>query len=231
MAPAGVWGVGTSQTPVRVILHDTESHDAAGEQDISGILSGWRNAEARLGFLPGAHFIVDADGNLGKVADVHRILNHAGGLNTDSVGIEQVGFASFTEADWLERRDQLEVVARLLAWLHVEYGIPLEIPAKQGPGLPMHGVMTHAMVSRFEPASDGHSDPGSGYPIAHVLKLAKSYVAAGGWPALGTSLGPKFAILRDGVVVAKTNSYRLWLSRHRPFANDAHTITIRRRHA
>lgn len=181
-APAGVWGVGTHADPVRVILHDTESHDAAGATDITGILNGWRSAQARLGFLPGAHFIVDEDGNVGKVAGATAILNHCGGLNTGSIGIEQVGFASFDEADWLRRTKQLDTVARILAWAHVQHNIPLEVPASQGHGLPMHGVLTHAMVSRFEPAAEGHTDPGVGYPKGHVIKLARSYVDAGGWP-------------------------------------------------
>jgi hypothetical protein len=114
---------------------------------------------------------------------------HAGGLNTGSVGIEQIGFASFTEKDWTARHDQLIKVAKLLAWLHHEYRIPLVVPAEQGPGKLMAGVMTHAMVSRFEPASLGHTDPGSGYPLGQVIKIAAAFVAAKGWPRAGAA-GP-----------------------------------------
>lgn len=224
-APAGVWGVGTNATPVRVILHDTESHDAAGVGDITGILNGWRSAEARLGFLPGAHYIVDEDGNVGKVAPVTAILNHTGGLNTGSIGIEQVGFASFDEVDWLRRSKQLDTVARILAWAHVQLGIPLHIPMPQGDGQPMHGVLTHAMVSRFEPASDGHTDPGVGYPKGHVLKLAKSYVAAGGWPPGKGGAMPRhrrrqrhrvhYVNAQGDHKVAETRHLTTWLATHR----------------
>lgn len=182
-APAGVWGAGTFADPVRVILHDTESHDAEGTGDITGILAGWRSAEPRLGYLPGAHFIVDEDGNVGKVAPPTAVLNGAGGLNTGSIHIEIIGFASFDEGDWLGRTAQMDTVARLLAWAHVQHNIPLAVPAPQGDGLPMHGVMTHAMVSRFSPQSLGHTDPGVGFPTGREIKLARSYVDAGGWPA------------------------------------------------
>lgn len=184
-APAGHWGVGTMADPERFILHDTESHDASGAGDITGIWSGWLNAEPRLGYLPGAHYIVDEDGNIGKTAPITAILNGAGGLNTGSIQIEQIGFASFDEADWLKRSAQLDAVARLLAWGHVQLGIPLEVPSPQGEGEPMRGVMTHAMVSRFSPKSLGHTDPGVGFPLGHEIAKARGYVAAGGWPKGG----------------------------------------------
>lgn len=224
-APAGVWGVGTHADPVRVILHDTESHDARGVTDITGILNGWRNAESRLGFLPGAHYIVDEDGNVGKVAPVTAVLNHCGGLNTGSIGIEQIGFASFDEADWLHRPKQIDTVARILAWAHVQLGVPLEVPSPQGHGLAMHGVLTHAMVSRFEPRAEGHTDPGVGYPKGHVLKLAKSYVAAGGWPPVKGGAMPKprrrhrtrvhYTNAQGDHKIAETRHLTMWLATHR----------------
>lgn len=230
-APAGVWGVGTNATPVRFVLHDTESHDAAGVGDITGIWAGWRSAQGRLGFLPGAHYIVDEDGNIGKTAPITAVLNHVGGLNTGSIGIEQVGLASFDERDWLRRSAQLDAVARLLAWGHVQLGIPLDVPSPQGAGHPMHGIMTHAMVSRFSAASGGHTDPGVGYPLGHVRKLARSYVAAGGWPAGGkggdiSRPHPPRKRRRQKHLVhyrneqgeqhtAETRHLTLWLARHR----------------
>jgi N-acetylmuramoyl-L-alanine amidase len=187
-APAGAFGHG-SMTPVRVVLHDTECGDAAGITEIEGVVNFWMRTDQpdRLG----AHYIVDATGNIGKLADGTELLYHVGGLNTGSIGIEQIGFASFTEADWLRRPEQLDKVARLLAYLHHEYAIPLEVPSPQGASQANRGVMTHAMVSRFEPASEGHSDPGSGYPLAHVLAAAKGYVKAGGWARPGESTPAK----------------------------------------
>ncbi len=227
MAPPGLTH-GEMGLPVRVILHDTECGDAAGISELEGVVGFWlRGAEK-----DGAHFIVDADGNVAQCGRPTELMYHAGGLNTGSVGIEQIGFAHFTEADWLRRPAQLDKVARLLAWLHTEYRIPLEVPARQGANKPNVGVMTHAMVSRFEPGSLGHTDPGSGYPIAHVLNIAKAYVAAGGWlpPGSKPSHPTKPAkpanhvevtwIGRKGntgsrLLSAGTNPYR-WLWMHHP---------------
>lgn len=181
-AKPGTFGHG-GMDPVRVVLHDTESHDAPGVTEIIGVANFWM--QTPLGDRLGAHYIVDGDGNIGQCGQPDEVLYHVGGLNTGSIGIEQIGMASFTEEDWLRRPEQLLSVAKLLAWLHTSERIPLVIPAQQGAGLPMHGVMTHGMVSRFEPASGGHTDPGSGYPIGKVLKMANGFVKAGGWPKEG----------------------------------------------
>lgn len=224
----GSFSIG-EQSPVRVILHDTECHDAAGISEIQGVVAFWMRTElpGRLG----AHYIVDADGNVGRCGTPDQILQHVGGLNGGSVGIEQIGFASFTEKDWLARPKQLERVARILAWLHAEYAIPLKIPSPQADGLLMRGVMTHAMVSRFEPASLGHTDPGSGYPLADVLNRAKAIVSAGGWlPGTLETAQPVRVVATNRVEVtwidghgkpkskiltAGTNPYR-WLWMHHP---------------
>jgi hypothetical protein len=226
-APTGAFSHG-SMTPVRVVLHDTECHDAAGISEIEGVVNFFMQTDQpdRLG----AHCIVDADGNVGYLADPDQLLYHVGGLNTGSVGIEQIGFASFTEADWLRRPKQLDKVARILAWLHHDYAIPLEVPSPQGAADANHGVMTHAMVSRFEPASQGHTDPGSGYPLGHVLAIAKGYVKAGGWaaPGEGKKPAPKPVPMPEADVsfidknghvrttrIRHANPYR-WLYTHHP---------------
>jgi N-acetylmuramoyl-L-alanine amidase-like protein len=226
-AESGDFGHG-AMTPARVVLHDTECHDAAGISEIKGVVGFWMQTSQpnRLG----AHFIVDADGNVGQCGEPTQLLYHVGGLNTGSIGIEQIGFAAFTEKDWLARPHQLDKVARLLAWIHREYQIPLEVPAKQGASQANRGVMTHAMVSRFESASEGHTDPGSGYPLAHVLGIAKAYVAAGGWLPPGETHTPARPAAPSHIEVTwvkkgggresrklslGTNPYR-WLWMHHP---------------
>src|SRR5438067_836648 len=93
-----------TMTPVRVVLHDTESHDTAGIGDVKGIYDFWH----RQGLGYGAHFVVDGEGNVGQGASCKQITWHVGNLNTGSIGIEQVGFASFTKLVWSrQRRKQL----------------------------------------------------------------------------------------------------------------------------
>lgn len=165
------WTHGT-HTPVRVVLHDTESHDVAGIGDISGIFNFWHTQKNPDGSLAqyGAHFVVDKDGNVGKGGDATQLQWHVGGLNTGSIGIEQVGFASFAKLIWKrKRRKQLYAVARICAWAHGEYGIPLRVAAD--PRSP--GITTHRLVGEAGIDTSGHTDPGSGYPLGFVVTLAK----------------------------------------------------------
>lgn len=159
-------------TPVRIVLHDTESHDTAGLSDIAGIFEFWHTQKLSDGSLAqyGAHFVVDGDGNVGEGGRPDKIQWHVGGLNTGSIGIEQIGFASFTRMLWKrKRRQQLYAVARLCAWAHGEYGIPLKVP--KNPQSP--GITTHARVGAAGIDTSGHTDPGAGYPLRFMVGLAK----------------------------------------------------------
>lgn len=165
------WTHGT-QRPVRVVLHDTESHDTAGLADIAGIFNFWHTQKNPDGTLAkyGAHFVVDSVGNVGRGGDADQIQWHVGNLNTGSIGIEQVGFASFSKLVWKrKRRKQLYAVARILAWAHGEYGIPLKV--QSNPQMP--GITTHALVGKAGIDPSGHTDPGPGYPLGFVVTLAK----------------------------------------------------------
>ncbi len=157
--------------PVRVVLHDTESHSTAGIEDIQGIYDFW----GRQGLGYGAHFVVDKDGNIGQGASCRSMLWHVANYNSGSVGIEQIGYSWFLKAMWRKTdREQLRSVAKLLAFLHKTYHIPLVISIDRG-------VCTHAMVGAAGIDPTGHTDPGKGYPLRFVVWLANRYVRRGGW--------------------------------------------------
>jgi hypothetical protein len=143
--------------PVRIILHSTESGDTSGTIEMYNIAKYWSN----LGF--GAHITVDADGNTARnLADVEYGW-HTGGANSGSLGIEQVGYARFTTAQWKARPQELHEVAKWIAWWSKKYDIPIRFSTT-------HGVSKHVN----HPAG-GHWDPGPGYPFDYVLKLAREY--------------------------------------------------------
>jgi N-acetyl-anhydromuramyl-L-alanine amidase AmpD len=150
-----------SQRPWRVILHSTESHDRAGNADIIGVLKYLEGTSDGLGI----HFVVDREGRVGQGASVLRLCYHARGANTDSVGIEMIGFAKFSVKTWYRRRRQLKKVARLLAYLSIRFDIPLKRSTT-------HGVCLH----RDFPAG-GHWDPGYGFPTRRVLRWARQIKA------------------------------------------------------
>lgn len=173
-ARPGQFSVG-HQTPVRVVLHDTESHDVPrSSSDILGVIDFWKRNPYPSGSLNGAHYIVDGDGFIAQIGTLADVLQHTGGANTGSVGIEQIAFARFTPAMWLGRKAELDSVAKILAYLNHHHGIPLEKSTSRG-------VSTHAMQSKIHPESLGHTDPGIGYPFKREMNAARAYVAAGGW--------------------------------------------------
>lgn len=154
--------------PRRVVLHDTESHDASGIRDLEGICSYWHGQN--LGY--GAHVIVDKDANSALCANPNQICWHVEHRNTHAVGIEIVGFAKFIPSVWFTRQRQLHKVARWLAWFNKQYGIPLVAD-------PERGITTHRIQSNVYGGS--HSDPGIFFPFNFVLKQAQIYRRDGWW--------------------------------------------------
>lgn len=154
------------QRPRRVILHSTESNDAAGLGDITGIFDFWR----RQGRGYGAHVIIDRDGNAGQGAYGNQIVWATYGANTGSLQIEIVGRAKWSRYDWLhpQRRRQLNEVAKWCAWWSTIYGIPLLASTERG-------VCGHRDFPQ-----GGHWDPGPGFPMWWVRRRARHY-KRNGW--------------------------------------------------
>jgi hypothetical protein len=173
-ARTGQFSVG-HMDPVRAVLHDTESHDVPRSiSDLLGVINYWKNNPYPSGTLNGAHYLDDRDGFIAQIGTLADILQHVQDANTGSVGIEQVGFASFGGATWLARGAQLDATAKILAYLNKHHNIPLVLSTDRG-------VSTHAMMSIAKHIVGGHTDPGRFYPKGRVIKRARLYVAAGGW--------------------------------------------------
>jgi hypothetical protein len=154
------------QVPVRGVWHDTEGHDAAGIRDLQGIVNYW--IEQDLGY--GAAVIIDKSGNSALCADPDRITWAVENHNTGTVSIELVGFAKFTPSIWRARGAQLDKLARWMAWLRLEYGIPLDLNVNKG--WSGHADQTRAF-------GGSHTDPGIGFPKRYVLRKARSYYKTG----------------------------------------------------
>ncbi len=152
------------QVPQRIGIHDTESHDTAGIRDITGIAAFWE----RQGQGLGAHFIIDAAGNIGQGAPSNQVTWAIANHNTGTIHIELIGFARWTPKVWLARRRQMAAAKRLVAYLCVRWGIR-----------PVHdrenGVCKHADFHDV-PAGLYHSDPGVGFPFAWFLHGVRSII-------------------------------------------------------
>lgn len=152
--------------PLRIILHDTESHDSRGIRDIEGVCNYWHSQG--LGY--GSHILVDSDGLTGMAVAPSFVAWHTARRNTGSLGIEQIGFARFSNALWWTRQAQLHKVAKWCAWWSKTYDIPLQVDIE-------HGISTHAMQSRA--FGGDHYDPGKGYPLGYLIRLARKYYHEG----------------------------------------------------
>lgn len=149
------------QQPLRIVLHDTESHDHAGLGDITGISAFWQ----RQGQGLGSHFIIDAEGHIGQGCTSNHITWAVAGHNTGSIHIELIGFAKFSMAGWLRRRKQLGALVALLAYLCDRWNIPARASTERG-------IARHADFHDV-PAGMYHSDPGKGFPFRRVLRRVR----------------------------------------------------------
>jgi len=158
-----------------VVLHTTEGgHNA---QDVADFC---QNRSDKVS----AHFFVDNNSIVQgvKVADIAYA---APGANRNGIQIEQVGFAAYTEADWLgPHLGTLCNTARLLAHCFRRYQIPITPVDPQGLAAGHRGVTTHKWVNdAFHDST--HTDPGPGYPLDKVIQL--------GWHFALTNTEPDLA--------------------------------------
>lgn len=141
-----------AQTPRVVVIHDTESHDAAGIRDIMGIAAFWQAQGQGLG----SHFIIDREGHIGQGAPGNVVTYAVAGHNTGCIHIELIGFARWTPKVWLARRKQFAQTKRLVAYLCDHWNIPAVYSTS-------HGVCRHRDFHA------GHTDPGVGYPFKRMM--------------------------------------------------------------
>jgi hypothetical protein len=99
----------------------------------------------------------------------------APGANEQGFHIEQLGYAAWTQKQWLAHEQMLDRAAYKIAYHAHLFKIPLVFLTAAGLKAGKRGVTTHAEVSKAWHKTD-HSDPGSGYPIKYVLALAKKYL-------------------------------------------------------
>lgn len=152
-----------------VVLHQTISPDYGGVKDIAGVGDYLKHVGYAI------HCIVDKDGNSAAVSPLAErdIYWHCQGLNTQSIGVEQISYKTGEKGYWWKRPKQLHKVARWLAYYSKRYDIPL----RHDPTLKLgSGVVGHADVTYALNISGGHTDcQWPNYPTKFVIKLALGY--------------------------------------------------------
>lgn len=152
-------------TPRLLVLHSTEG---GTPHSVEGTLH-------RRGF--GIHWITGPNGAIVR-GPIDRHVWHVEQYNSVAIGIEQCGFARWTKSDWGLHETQLLAAAWILAYDAQRHGIPLRFvaPYYHGPRDPARGVTFHSSLGV---AGGGHTDPGAGYPVSHVLGMAVSIQTRG----------------------------------------------------
>lgn len=154
--------------PLIMVIHTTEGHDYKGLKDLKGLGSWFDNPAASAS----SHVATDKEGNIARyVADAKKAWTCAS-FNSVSLNIEQIGFAKFSTKLWISRMKQLKATAKVLAYWSVKYHIPLYKGKVKGSKVVKAGVLRHSDLGA---AGGSHHDPGRGYPLALVLRMARWY--------------------------------------------------------
>lgn len=145
-----------------IVLHSTESKNYKGTNDLAGVASWFANRASEVS----SHVVVDDDGTSARIVPDALKAWHCAAFNAPSLGIEQIGFAS--QGNWSNA--ELDETARWLAHWSRKYGIPLRRGRVIGSTVVRRGVVTHKQLGL---AGGGHVDPGSNYPVKHVIRRAR----------------------------------------------------------
>lgn len=157
---------GLRTQPVKwIVLHDTEG--------------GTAESNARYFSEPGsggsAHLVID-NNKCFRTLPNNVVPWGAPGANEQGFHIEQVGYASWTAAQWLNNKGTLDTAAYKTA-LHLKvFGLPPKFRTAFWLRLGFRGVTTHAEVTKaFKGGS--HTDPGSGWPRKYFMTQVKRFYA------------------------------------------------------
>lgn len=165
----------------QIALHTTESHPRPGKADVQAIWTFFNNPRTEAS----SHFLLQYPDLWQIVPDANKAWT-IGAANSWTLNIEIIGFAATSAKEWVTGANLKEMrqLAKLIAYLHKKHHIPIQqgtvlsINGVCKPGKP--GVIRHSDVTR---AGFGtHTDPGKGFPIRLVLRMARWY-AKHGWVA------------------------------------------------
>jgi N-acetyl-anhydromuramyl-L-alanine amidase AmpD len=150
-----------------VVIHTTESHDRPGIEDLKGLVAWFDNSASQAS----SHVANDQEGNdCRMVPDADKAWTCAA-YNSQTLNIEQIAFASYTEAIWMtQRHRQLWNTAGWIEEWGREHDLPIRRGEASGGSITKTGVLTHAELGA---EGGGHHDPGEGFPLAYVLNLAR----------------------------------------------------------
>jgi N-acetyl-anhydromuramyl-L-alanine amidase AmpD len=166
---------GTRPTTRFLVVHTTENDQLGTAMDVA-VANFFHNEPSTDQSPSSAHGVVDVDSIVRCVAD-SDIAYHAGPhANTQALGLEHIGRASFTAAQWNTpyTDGMLAISAKQFAAWCKAYSIP---PVKiDAAGLlsGKRGICGHNDVRAAWPQDTTHTDPGRYWPWAKFLALVQA---------------------------------------------------------
>lgn len=154
-----------------VVIHATATGESSGVAE--AIQRTWHGDDGRTA---SAHLIADCDSVVRCVHDDDTAW-HAKGANADGIGVEVVGQATQSEAQWLDAfsKAALDRAAKATALECRKFGLPVRrLTVAQVKDGVTKGITCHADVEKAFP-STGHTDPGPHFPWDWFLARVRYY--------------------------------------------------------
>jgi len=155
-----------------IVIHTAEmAEKPTGAEALGAWVSGPSAPQASW------HYAVD-NNSIVQCLDDKYIAWHAPGANRSGIGIEHVGYAKQSAAEWTDdfSEEQLIRSAALTARLCKKWGIPVRFVDAEGLKRGDAGITTHDAVSHAFKKST-HYDPGSHFPMDKYLQMVLDALA------------------------------------------------------
>ena len=151
-----------------LVLHSMESTNQTGAAEGAG---SWFENQASGG---STQYGIDNNSIQRYLPDNVICWGAPGPPNDHGLHIEQMGTASWSRTQWMEKaKETLDRTAWLMARKSIKFDIPLRVLTVADLKAGKKGVVTHSTCTKAFGGS--HTDPGSGYPIGWVMDRAREY--------------------------------------------------------
>ena len=150
-------------------IHTTESPNRSGIADIRGIAEYFDTPSVGAS----STLVIDGAGSTGRLMRDRAKPWTQAAYNSYSLSIENIGYSSTTRKEWLKSYPhQLAANAKWLAYWSDKHQIPLRRAVTINGGVQRTGVATHKQLGSY---GGNHGDPGQGFPIDYLIKLARYF--------------------------------------------------------
>ena len=157
--------------PALLVVHDTESPNVSGLQDVLAIRAWFNNPAARAS----SNYTTDADGNTVRLVPETAKAWTQAWFNPWAISDELIGHASQTT--WPNA--QLRAAARIFAAAASRWGIPVRRGAVRGCTIVRSGILEHRDLGA---CGGGHHDNGASFPLPRFIQLVREYQQGGYHP-------------------------------------------------